>query len=116
MAPMVDVKAAKVSLLEERAKLVHQLDELGATETGELRSGLNLGEGFADAGAITAERTELLGLADALATQVSEVDAALSAIQDGTYGVCQSCGQDIPAARIEARPSSLLCVDCKSQR
>lgn len=108
--------AVKVVLSEEREKLVHQLDELGATETGELRSGLNLGEGFADAGAITAERTELLGLAEVLSIQVSEVDAAFEAIEDGTYGVCKSCGKEIPAARIEARPTSLLCVDCKSQR
>ena len=113
---MVDYEAARAALAAERAKLVHQLDELGATETGELRSGLNLGEGFADAGAITAERTELLGLAEALATQVSEMDAAAKAIDQGTYGVCAKCGQDIPPARLEARPSALLCVTCKSQR
>ncbi len=113
---MVDFDEAWAELAKERTKLVHQLAELGATETGELRSGLNLGEGFADAGAITAERTELLGLADALATQVEEIDEAVAAIEAGTYGVCSSCGQDIPAARLEARPSSTLCVSCKSKR
>jgi DnaK suppressor protein len=113
---MVDFDEARAELARERTKLVHQLAELGATETGELRSGLNLGEGFADAGAITAERTELLGLADALAKQVTEIDEAVAAIEAGTYGVCSSCGQDIPAARLEARPSSTLCVSCKSKR
>ncbi len=113
---MVDYDATRAILAQERAKLVHQLDELGATETGELKSGLNLGEGFADAGAITAERTELLGLAESLSTQVEEVDSALSAISAGTYGVCSSCGQEISPARLEARPSSTLCVACKSKR
>ncbi len=113
---MLNFDEARVALAQERAKTVHQLEELGATETGELRSDLNLGEGFADAGAITAERTELLGLADALAKQVAEIDSAVEAIDDGTYGVCESCGQDIPAARLEARPSSTLCVTCKSKR
>ena len=113
---MVDYDAARALLGKEREKLVHQLEELGATEDGELRSGLNLGEGFADAGAITAERTELLGLADALAIQVSEIDAAVAAIDDGSYGTCAVCGQEIPAARLEARPSSRLCVGCKSNR
>ena len=113
---MVDFDEARAGLAKERTKLVHQLAELGATETGELRSGLNLGEGFADAGAITAERTELLGLADALAKQVAEIDQAVAAIEAGTYGVCSSCGQDIPPARLEARPSSTLCVSCKSKR
>lgn len=113
---MANTDEIRAVLDAERAKLVHQLEELGATEKGELRLGLNLGEGFADAGAVTAERTELLGLAEVLATQVSEVDAAVAAIDDGTYGVCQSCGNPIPEARLQARPTSLLCVDCKSRR
>lgn len=112
---MVDYDAVRAVLVQERAKLVRQLTDMGATESGELRSGLNLGEGFADAGAITAERTELLGLADALAKQVVEIDSAMAAIEAGTYGVCAGCGQDIPANRLEARPSSQLCVTCKSK-
>lgn len=113
---MVDYDATRAILARERAKLVHQLDELGATETGELKSGLNLGEGFADAGAITAERTELLGLAESLSTQVEDIDSALAAISAGTYGVCSSCGLEISPVRLEARPSSTLCVACKSKR
>jgi len=113
---MVDYDATRAILAGERAKLVRQLDELGATETGELKSGLNLGEGFADAGAITAERTELLGLAESLSTQVEDIDSALAAIAAGTYGLCSSCGLEIPPARLEARPSSTLCVTCKSKR
>lgn len=113
---MTDLDGARRALNEEREKLVHQLDELGATEKGELKSGLDLGESFADAGAATAERTELLGLAESLAGQVSEIDEALGAIEDGSYGICASCGTDIAPARLEARPASRLCVDCKANR
>ena len=113
---MVDIDAARIALRAERDKLAHQLDELGATEQGELRSaGLSLSKDFADAGAATAERTELLGLAGQLAAQLSEVDEALGSIEAGTYGVCASCGIEIPEARLEARPASLLCVDCTSK-
>ena len=62
----INYDAAKTVLSEERAKLIHQLDELGATESGDLRSDVQFGDGFADAGAATAERTEVIGLVESL--------------------------------------------------
>lgn len=115
MSTPFDAETAKSLLLEERAKLAHQLDELGATESGELRGDVDMGEGFADAAAITAERTERLGLAENLAGMLASVDNALRHIEEGTYGICEECGKDIQAARLEARPASLLCVECKSK-
>lgn len=115
MSTAFDITAAKAALIEERSKLVHQLAELGANEQGELRSDVDLGEGFADAAAITAERTERLGIADSLKDMLESVDNALAHIEDGTYGVCEECGKPISPARLEARPFSLLCVDCKSK-
>ncbi len=112
----IDTAHAREALNEERTKLVHQLDELGATESGDLRSDVDYGDGFADAGAATAERTERLGLAESLAGQIEEIDSALERIEHGTYGVCASCGSDIPADRLEARPASIYCVDCKVRR
>ena len=56
----INLDTARAALHDEREKLVHQLGEIGATETGDLRPDLDLGESFADAGAVTAERSELL--------------------------------------------------------
>lgn len=106
---------AEARLLEERANLVHQLRELGATETGELRTDVDFGEGFADAAAATAERTEVLGLIDSLKNALDEVDQALQRVEDGSYGTCRTCGNPIQAARLEFRPQSTLCVECKSK-
>jgi RNA polymerase-binding protein DksA len=111
-----DTSKAKQALDEERAHLVHQLEELGAAESGDLRSDLDFGDSFADAGSVTAERTEVLGLVDSLKGQLDDIDAALAQIESGKYGTCDSCGKEIPAARLEARPASILCVDCKSAR
>ena len=111
----VDIAAAKAHLIEERAKLVHQMDELGADENGDLRPDLDFGEGFADAAAITAERTEVMGLAGALKEQLDSVDVALARIEEGAYGTCANCGKEIGAARLEFRPMSTMCVDCKSK-
>ena len=111
----VDTSAAKRTLTTEREKLIRQLDELGATETGELREDVQFGDGFADAGAATAERTEVLGIIETLKAQLDSVNGALYQIEQGHYGTCDNCGRDISAARLAARPASILCVDCKSR-
>lgn len=111
----MNLDAIRRTLHDERAALCHQLEELGATEEGELRSDLEFSDSFADAGAATAERTEVIGLARSLANQVKMIDRALAKIDEGTYGICDSCGKPISEARLEARPESVLCVDCKSR-
>lgn len=111
----LDLDAIRKNLEEQRDRLVDQLDELGATPSGDLRSDLDYGESFADAGAVTAERTERLGLIDSLKGQLDEVEGALQRIEDGTYGTCARCGNEIPPARLEARPESVLCVECKAR-
>ena len=47
---------------------------------------------------------------------LAEIDAALQRIEDGTYGTCTNCGNQIPPERLEARPWATLCIDCKRQR
>ncbi|HEX6146599.1 MAG TPA: TraR/DksA family transcriptional regulator [Acidimicrobiia bacterium] len=110
-----DIAVAEKALREERAQLVHQLEELGAAETGELRSDIDFGGSFADAAAVTAERTEVLGVVESLKGLLVNVDRALRHIENGTYGVCERCGAEIAAARLEARPASVLCIDCKTR-
>lgn len=115
-AMTIDVNAAATALKEERTKLVHHLTELGANEAGQLTGDVDYGDAFADAGAATAERTEVLGLVDTLKRTLNDVDAALAKVEAGTYGVCESCGGDIGAARMEFRPTSRYCIECKSQK
>ena len=111
----IDIEKAESTLKEERVTIVHQMKELGATESGDLTGDINYGDGFSDAGAATAERTEVIGLVDALKGQLDDIDAALEQIEEGTYGTCVTCGQEIGAARLEFRPSSIQCVSCKSK-
>lgn len=112
----LDIAAAEKALRTEREGIVHQMHELGATETGDLTGDVNYGDGFSDAGAATAERTEVIGVVEALKTQLDGIDAALARIEQGTYGKCASCGNDIGADRLEFRPASILCVTCKSSK
>lgn len=44
---------------------------------------------------------------------INKVDLALQRLDDGTYGQCANCGEDIPEARLLAKPSVSLCLSCQ---
>ncbi|TVM19690.1 TraR/DksA family transcriptional regulator [Oceanidesulfovibrio indonesiensis] len=46
--------------------------------------------------------------------QIKEIETALKRIDAADYGVCDECGGDIGPARLKARPTTTLCVDCQS--
>ncbi|WP_051322096.1 TraR/DksA C4-type zinc finger protein [Alicyclobacillus contaminans] len=69
----------------------------------------------ADIGSELFERGKDLALRDVDKLRLQEIDRALQAIDRGTYGTCQRCGEQIPAERLEAYPLATLCVDCKRQ-
>jgi len=115
MTATIDLEAAEATLREERDRVVNQMVDLGADESGELTGAVDYGDAFADGGAATAERTEVLGLVETLKQRLEDIDAALSKIAEGTYGTCEVCGKDIGHDRMEFRPASTRCVDCKNQ-
>ncbi len=59
---------------------------------------------------IAYERSQLATLLDQARAHRHEVEAALGRLDAGTYGACVVCGEPIPAARLEARPSARTCV------
>ena len=44
--------------------------------------------------------------------ELASIDSALRRLDDGNYGICVTCGEDISSQRLAARPASLECVDC----
>ena len=99
-----DVRA---SLEEEREQLRGQLQELG---------GVTYDENFADSGQVAAEQGENRALVNQLEETLADVERALQKLDEGTYGVCESCGKPIAEARLEAMPASKLCIDCAAGR
>ena len=47
---------------------------------------------------------------------LKKIDEAIARIEEGTYGVCESCGENISVRRLEARPVTTLCIECKTQQ
>jgi DnaK suppressor protein len=92
----------------ERESLLGQLQELGF--------GADYDSNFADSSQVTAERGETEALVNALQEQLVSVEHALTKFEAGTYGSCESCGQAIAEARLEASPSARLCISCASRR
>ena len=46
--------------------------------------------------------------------KLRSIDAALSRIQNGRYGICMKCGKKIPKERLEAIPYAMMCIACKT--
>lgn len=61
---------------------------------------------------LSAEWSRIAGVRDALALTERELAAARDRLQAGGYGECASCGRPIGAARLAARPTAELCIDC----
>jgi DnaK suppressor protein len=73
------------------------------------------GDDQADAGAKTFQREYELALTENARDLLDLARRALARIDDGTYGICESCGQPIGKARLEAFPRATLCVTCKQR-
>ncbi|HML00560.1 MAG TPA: TraR/DksA C4-type zinc finger protein, partial [Acidimicrobiales bacterium] len=105
-------------LLEEREVYRHQAEDLRAEaeslaqerEPGDVQFDEESGEG----GTIAVDRERDLTLSAQALAAIEEIDTALGAVDDKTYGSCDSCGQPIPKARLRALPYARLCVACKS--
>jgi DnaK suppressor protein len=74
--------------------------------------GKRVGEGTNEA----ISRIERVAQADALTATLADVERALAKLDEGTYGICDSCGKTISEERLEARPWTALCVACASER
>ncbi|WP_404384813.1 TraR/DksA family transcriptional regulator [Knoellia locipacati] len=64
---------------------------------------------------IAYERSQLDALVQQARVHLTEVEAALARVEDGTHGTCERCGGEIAAARLEARPTARTCVTCPSR-
>ncbi len=47
---------------------------------------------------------------------ITKIDAALVKIEEGSFGECRLCGEDIGVKRLKARPVAELCIECKSEQ
>ena len=107
----MDVRRIAEDLRARRDELISQLGVVTTVERdpdASVSFGKRVGDGTTEA----VERLNRVGTARELEVMLRDVDRALLKVEDGTYGICDRCGRLIPEARLEARPWSVLCVDC----
>ncbi len=76
------------------------------------------GENFPDPTDRAAQETDnsvLLRVKDRERKLISKVKSAMERIEDGSYGICEQCGNDISDKRLEARPVTTSCIECKKE-
>ena len=67
-----------------------------------------------DRAALESNRNFTLRISDRERKLITKIKEALARIDDGSYGKCEECGEKIGRERMEARPVTTLCIDCKS--
>jgi len=99
-----------------RARLVDMMEVQEVELNGLMRdAGDGAGQDQADMGATSFERDHELTLMNSERVMLAQIDKALTRIADGTYGMCESCGQAIGKMRVMAFPRATLCLPCKQR-
>lgn len=69
-----------------------------------------------DRATLETDRNFTLRIRDRERKLISKIKSALERIEDGTYGICEACGEDISEKRLLARPVTTLCIECKARQ
>ncbi len=69
-----------------------------------------------DRASMEAERNFELRIRDRERKLIGKIKDALDRLEDGSYGICDECGEDISEKRLKARPVTTLCIDCKKKQ
>jgi DnaK suppressor protein len=105
-----DIRAAllvrRAELETEHATAVAEMTVAGVVDSG---------DDVADLGTKAFNREQEFALAVSLRNRLDQVEHALERLDAGHYGTCETCGDEIPVARLAAFPSVTLCVGCKSR-
>jgi RNA polymerase-binding protein DksA len=112
----IDTEPFRALLLEERERVQSAIAHLRADHPGSLDDEVEEVAASADshlgeAAAATLNREIDYTLGENSEQILSEIEAALKRIDDGTYGTCTACGKPIGIERLEAYPWASLCID-----
>ena len=99
-------------LLNERFEDL--LDEANKTVSGMTAHKENLPDP-SDRASLESDRNFTLRIRDRERKLIVKIREALERIEQGTYGICEECGEEISAERLKARPVTTLCIECKKR-
>lgn len=105
-------------LEDEKRRLMEELEAMEEhTPEVEDQVGMDIGGGYdedlADVASSTFEREKGLALESSVQQMLAQVEEALVRMEEGTYGICQRCGNPIDVARLRVLPFATLDIRCK---
>src|SRR5262249_60762855 len=98
--------------------LTQRIEEL-RPEAGKTVEDMEEDENFpdrADRASMESNRNSVLRIRDRERKLIFKIQEALRRLDDGTYGICEECGEEIGIERLKARPVTTLCIECKSSQ
>ena len=110
------LKSIKSALIDQRAELQDQLqleEQAFRSTQSEVSGEVRADENPAEAGTATFEREKHLSIANNVQDLIDKSNKALEKIEEGSYGICESCGRPISPDRLKALPHALMCIECK---
>lgn len=112
-----DINKLHDFLLNEHKRLTAELEQLqtNVPTAEERREGSPFGKREEEA-TETLELEKRLALENRIRQELVGIEHALKKFEEGTYGLCDNCGQPIDPERLEALPQASLCLNCKTQQ
>ena len=112
-----ELREVRTSIEADVAQLREEIRVAEADLVGLMRdAGDGAGDDQADAGAKTFEREQEISVANNAREMLLQNLHALERLDDGTYGICESCGNPIGKLRLQAAPRATLCMPCKMKQ
>ena len=102
-----------------RNRLQEWLQELRSEAGGTVKDMSGKGSTFpdpVDRASLESDRNFLLRVRDRERKLMVKIQEALQRIDDGEFGICEECGCEISEWRLEVRPVTTLCIDCKEEQ
>jgi DnaK suppressor protein len=114
----IETDGFRDALLEAKKRVEAAIQNLQEENSGNLaeEAGEEMAHDLADTATETYDRELDHTLEENSEHVLEEIKAALKRIEEGTYGTCTNCGNQIAAARLEALPWATLCIDCARDR
>jgi RNA polymerase-binding protein DksA len=112
----VDTELFRKRLIEERKRVQEAIDYLHEENPGSIQDETQDSTADnhpGDMATVTLDRELDYTLEENEGRLLQAIDAALTRMDEGSYGACVSCGQPIGAERLEALPWTTQCIDCK---
>jgi len=110
----------KKALLQEfrtllQSQMAELLQDAGRTVSDMTEENINFPDPT-DRASLESDRNFELRIRDRERMLINKIRQAIERIEDGTFGECESCEEEIGADRLRARPVTTLCIDCKTEQ